>query len=93
MDNINVPKDLEKLLKEAKIRNEIKQNPMDAILLDILIGVYLDADPNKALIEFTEEYFSKMNFKQMITFIQAQLNFLVTVKKIEKEIDQKKLES
>ena len=94
MDNVNVPKDLEKLLKEAKIRNEIEQNPMDAILLSVLMRAYLDADPNNALIEFVEEYFSKMNFKQTIAFLQAQLDFLVTVKKIEKEIDQNtKLES
>ena len=35
-----------------------------------------------------------VNFKQMITFLQAQLDLLATLKKIENEIDQNtKLES
>lgn len=88
MDNVNVPKDLEKLLQEAKIRNEIEQNPMDAIILTVLIRACLEADPNNTLKEFVEEYFSKMSVKQTIVFLQAHLDFLATIKKIEKEIDQ-----
>lgn len=88
MDNVNVPKDLEKLLQRAKIRNEFEKDPMKGIVLGVLMKAYLEADPNGALIEFTEEYFLKMDFKQMIVFLQAQLDFLATIKKIEKEIDQ-----
>ena len=88
MDNISMANDLEKLLQEAKIRNEIEQNPVDAILLTILMKVYMDADPNNALIEFVEEYFPKANFKQMMAFLQGQLDFLAALKNIEKEIDQ-----
>lgn len=88
MDNINVPKDLEKLLQEAKIRNEIEQNPMDAIRLSFLINVYLGTDPNNAFMEFVNEYLPKLDFKQMIAFIRAHLDFLAAVQKIEEEIDQ-----
>lgn len=94
MDNINMTNGLEKLLREAKIRNEFERNPVDGIMLGILTKAWMDANPENVLDEFHDKYFPKMNFKQMITFVQAQLDLLVTIKKIENEIDQNtKLES
>ena len=85
---------LEKLLREAKIRNEFERNPVDGIMLGILTKAWMDANPENVLDEFRDKYFLKMNFKQMITFLQAQLDLLATLKKIENEIDQNtKLES
>lgn len=94
MDNVNVPKDLEKLLQEAKIRNEFEKDPMKGIVVDILIRTWLAVDPENVLNEFHDRYFQKMNFEQMITFLQANLDLLTTLKRIENEIDQNtKLES
>ena len=94
MDNVNMTNGLEKLLREAKIRNEFERNPVDGIMLGILTKAWLDANPENVLDEFRDKYFLKMNFKQMITFLQAQLDLLATLKKIENEIDQNtKLES
>ena len=88
MDNVNMTNGLEKLLREAKIRNEFERNPVDGIMLGILTKAWLDANPENVLDEFRDKYFPKMNFKQMITFVQAQLDLLAALKKIENEIDQ-----
>ena len=94
MGNINMANGLEKLLREAKIRNEFERNPVDGIMLGILTKAWVDANPENVTEEFCNKYFPKMNFKQMITFVQAQLDLLATLNKIENEIDQNtKLES
>ena len=88
MDNVSMTNGLEKLLQEAKIRNEFERNPVDGIMLGILVKALTDANPKNVFEEFCDKYFPKMNFKQMITFVQTQLDLLATLKKIENEIDQ-----